>query len=75
VQCSRGSNHPDNLLALANQGDVLRDQGKLAQAEPFYRHATAEARRILGPDHQSTLAAADNHERVLRELAVPPLAP
>jgi tetratricopeptide (TPR) repeat protein len=75
VQCSRGSNHPDNLLALANQGDVLRDQGKLAQAEPFYRHATAEARRILGPDHHSTLAAADYHERVLRELAAPPLAP
>ncbi len=47
VQCTMGSNHPDIVLALTNQGDVLKDQGKLADAEPYYRHAAAEARRSL----------------------------
>jgi hypothetical protein len=69
VQCSRGGNHPDNILAIANQGDIFRDEGKLAEAEAFYRHASAEARRILGPDHETTLALVANQERTIRDLA------
>ena len=69
VQCSRGTNHPDNILALTNQADVLRDQGKLAEAEPIYRQAAVEAERILGAEHRSTLAAVENHKRVLGEMA------
>jgi len=68
VQCSLGSNHPDCVLALTNQGDVLRDQGNLIEAELYYRRAAAEACRIFGPDHGSALAAASNHEKLLREL-------
>ena len=68
VQCSMGSNHPDCVLALTNQGDVLRDQKKLTEAEVYYRRAAEEARRIFGPDHRSTLAAVSNHAKVLGEL-------
>jgi tetratricopeptide (TPR) repeat protein len=68
VQCSMGSNHPDCVLALTNQGDVLRDQGKLADAEPYYRRAAAEACRIFGPGHQRAVAAVNIHEKVLGEL-------
>jgi len=75
VQCSRGTNHPDIILALTNQGDVLRDQGKLADAEPFYRRAAVEARRILGAEHRYTLAATNVHARVLGEMGQRSAAP
>jgi len=68
VQCTLGSNHPDYVLALTNQGEVLRDQGKLTEALPYYRHAADAARRIFGPDHRSALAAVNNHEKLLHEL-------
>ena len=28
IQCAQGSNHPDRIVALTNQGDVARDQGQ-----------------------------------------------
>jgi hypothetical protein len=68
VQCTMGSNHPDYVLALSNQGDVLRDQAKLAAAEPFYRLAATEACRIFGPEHRSAIAAVKNHENLLRQM-------
>ncbi|MHC5539209.1 tetratricopeptide repeat protein, partial [Singulisphaera rosea] len=57
IQCARGSNHPDRIVALTNQGDVEHDQGLSAAAEHYYRQAVAEAGRILGPDHPATRAA------------------
>lgn len=57
IQCARGTNHPDRIVALTNQGDVERDQGQPAAAEHYYRQAVAEAGRILGPDHPATHAA------------------
>jgi hypothetical protein len=75
VQCSVGANNPDNILALTNQADVLRDQGKLAAAEPIYRHAAVEAERILGAEHRSTLAAVETHKRVLAEMGQRTAAP
>jgi tetratricopeptide (TPR) repeat protein len=60
IQCSRGSNHPDRIVALTNQGDVARDQGQRASAEHFYRQAVVEAGQILGPEHQATRAAEAN---------------
>jgi hypothetical protein len=63
IQCARGSNHPDMIAALTNQGDVARDQGRRDEAELYYRHAAAEAARILGPRHEVTLAAEANLAR------------
>jgi hypothetical protein len=75
IQCARGTNHPDRVVALTNQGDVFRARGDLAQAEQSYRQAAAEANRILGPNHHSTRAAVDEHARVLRDLGRRPETP
>jgi eukaryotic-like serine/threonine-protein kinase len=56
IQCARGSNHPDRIVALTNQGDVALDQGQTAEAEGYYRQAVAEAGRIFGPEHQASRA-------------------
>jgi hypothetical protein len=34
-----------------------------------------EAERILGPGHRSTLAAVNNHKRVMSEIKQQPAAP
>ncbi len=75
VQCSRGANHPDNILALTNQADVLHDQGKLAAALPLYHHAAMKAEHILPPGHPSTLAATETYKRVQSEMGQKPAAP
>jgi len=63
VQCARGMNHPDRIIALVNQGDVAKAAGQAPAAERFYQQAVAEAGRILGPDHPETLAAKATLER------------
>ncbi len=68
VQCTRGSNHPDLIAALNNQGDVARDQRKLAEAEQYYHRAVVEAVRIHGPEHHTTIATEKARERVLRAM-------
>ena len=75
VECSRGANHPDNILALTNQADVLHDQGKLAAALPIYHHAAMKAEHILPPGHPSTLAATETYKRVQSEMGQKPAAP
>ncbi len=73
IQCASGSNHPDRILALTNQGDVARDQGQRAEAERYYRHAAEEAARILGPEHPNTREARANLARFLATDVVPSL--
>jgi hypothetical protein len=68
VQCTRGSNHPDLITALRNQGDVARDQDKLAEAEQYYHRAAVEAARIHGADHPSTRAAEKARSELLRAM-------
>ena len=58
IRCAWGPKHPDNVSALANRGLIRLLQGKPDEAEPFYRQAADEARRILGPEHPIALAAA-----------------
>ena len=67
IQCARGTNHPDRIVALTNQGDVARDQGHRDEAERYYRQASIEAGRILGPEHKATRAAEANLARFLRK--------
>jgi tetratricopeptide (TPR) repeat protein len=43
------------LASINNMGDLLRSQGKLVEAEPFYREALEISRRVLGDDRQETL--------------------
>jgi hypothetical protein len=65
IQCARGSNHPELIKALTNQGDVARDWGHRDEAERYYRHAAAEAARILGPAHPAARDAEANLQRFL----------
>ena len=43
-----------------NMGSLLREQGKLEEAEPFYRLALEGWERTLGRDHPSTLTSVKN---------------
>jgi eukaryotic-like serine/threonine-protein kinase len=70
IRCSRGPKHPDNVTALANLGLIQLLRGRPDLAEPFYRRAADEARRILGEGHAITLAAIADHARVDREAAL-----
>jgi tetratricopeptide (TPR) repeat protein len=41
-------------------GDLLHYQGKLDEAEPYYREALEGFRRVLGDEHPDTLIAVNN---------------
>ena len=57
VRCLWGTRHPDNVTALANLGQLRRNQGKIAEADAYDRRAAEEAKRILGPEHPRTIEA------------------
>jgi hypothetical protein len=69
IKCANGSNHPDNILALTNQADVLHAPGKLTLAERHYLQAAQEAERIFGLRHAASIAATELHSHVKRELS------
>ncbi|MFZ4574095.1 MAG: tetratricopeptide repeat protein, partial [Phycisphaerales bacterium] len=50
-----GTEHSETLTSISNVGAVLRAQGKLEQAEPYYREALEQRRRVLGEEHSQTL--------------------
>jgi len=41
-----GDEHPDTLSSINSMGILLESQGKLAEAEPYYREALATAERL-----------------------------
>jgi hypothetical protein len=48
------------LNAGNNQADALDAQGKYAEAETMYLEVLAVQRRVLGPEHPSTLRTSSN---------------
>ena len=55
-----GEDHPDTLASKSNLAGVLRQQGRLDEAQ-FLEECIVEAReRLLGPEHPDTLAARAN---------------
>jgi hypothetical protein len=74
IRCARGPNHPDNVTAMANLGLIQILRGRPDLAEPFYRRAADQARRILGEGHAITRAAIDEHARIARDAGVPTLS-
>ena len=46
-------------------GDLLHYQGKLAEAEPYYREALEGCRRVLGNEHRDTLTSIANNGSLL----------
>jgi serine/threonine protein kinase/Tfp pilus assembly protein PilF len=55
-----GEEHPDTLTSINDMGFLLRNQGRLAEAEAYYREALEKRRRVLGEEHQETLASINN---------------
>jgi tetratricopeptide (TPR) repeat protein len=59
-QRGMGEDHPDTLISKSNLAGVLRQQGRLDEAQ-FLDECIVEAReRLLGPEHLDTLAARAN---------------
>jgi len=52
-----GAEHTRTAMTLANLGWANRVQGRLRDAENFYRRALEIRRKVLGPDHEHTLRA------------------
>ena len=61
-----GDDHPDTLISIGAMGALLQAQGRLADAEPYYREALAGLRRVLGDDHPDTLTSINNMGFLLR---------
>ena len=50
-----GPEHPDTLQSMMVVGNILRTEGKLADAEALQRETLAARRRVLGSEHVDTL--------------------
>jgi serine/threonine protein kinase/Tfp pilus assembly protein PilF len=61
-----GEEHPETLTSVGNMGVLLRDQGRLAEAEPYHREALEKSRRTLGEEHPDTLVFINNMGGLLR---------
>jgi tetratricopeptide (TPR) repeat protein len=48
-------------------GFLLWSQGKLAEADPYYREALEKSRRVLGEEHPNTLMSINNLGFVLQD--------
>jgi tetratricopeptide (TPR) repeat protein len=61
-----GEEHPETLTSISNVGRVCRSQGRLVEAESFYREALDKRRRVLGDSHPDTLTSCSNLGSVLQ---------
>ena len=57
----------NNLVSSNNMAVHLQEQGKLADAEPFCRHALQGWERKLGPRHPYTLATVQTLAEILQD--------
>ena len=55
-----GNEHMDTLALINNLAGVLGEQGKLEEADQYYRETLDRRRMVLGDDHPSTLVAVNN---------------
>jgi hypothetical protein len=61
-----GEEHPRTLNSLGNLASLLENQGRLAEAEPYFREALEKSRRVQGEQHPTTLIFTANLGHVLQ---------
>lgn len=67
-RCVLGDDHPDALGYLNGVGELLKDMGKYAEAEPYVRDALDRRRRVLGDDDPDTRRSIREMADVLRRM-------
>ncbi|GAA1747066.1 FxSxx-COOH system tetratricopeptide repeat protein [Nonomuraea bangladeshensis] len=67
-QASLGEEHPDTLTSRGNLATVLRDLGRLEEAEAEARAVWQVQVRVLGEEHPDTLASRNNLALALQRL-------
>ncbi|HYV20039.1 MAG TPA: serine/threonine-protein kinase [Verrucomicrobiae bacterium] len=55
-----GEEHPQTISSINQMGVLLDSQGKLQEAERYYREALEKSRRVNGEDHRETLTMINN---------------
>ena len=60
-----GNKHLDTLASINNMGALLKFQGRLPEAEPYFREALETSRRVLGDEHPETLNSIGNTAALL----------
>ncbi|CAE8588935.1 unnamed protein product [Polarella glacialis] len=65
-----GDEHPHTLKAMGSLVATLRDQGRLAEAEPLNQEVLELSRKVLGDEHPYTLMAMGNFKLLRGELRV-----
>jgi serine/threonine protein kinase/tetratricopeptide (TPR) repeat protein len=60
-----GEDHPDTLSSIHSMGVLLKNQGKLAEAENHLREALEKRRRVLGAEHRDTLITVNELAELL----------
>jgi hypothetical protein len=63
-----GEEHPETLRSASNLAYSLSGQGKHAEAEEMLQAALEVSRRVLGAGHPSTLAYAENLQRLRSDM-------
>jgi serine/threonine protein kinase len=61
-----GDDHPATLQSIISMGSMLRDWGKLDDAEPYCREALERSRRVLGENDAGTIVSISNMGGLLR---------
>jgi Tetratricopeptide repeat len=57
---SQGREHPSTLTSMNSLARVLRDRGKIEEAEQMFREVLAIMQRVLGMEHPDTLTSMHN---------------
>jgi hypothetical protein len=65
--------HPDSLLGMVYFSGICRSQGRFDETYDLLRRALELQERVLGPEHQDTVATRNSLERLARFMSSLPL--
>lgn len=60
-----GPEHPHTLTSLHNMANLLKEQGKLDEAEELFKRAVGARERVLGAKHPKTIKTKENLAKTL----------